>query len=283
MKLSNPDSVSVYTVSGGAGRNLPDWLARRRKRSLKDDAEYQNRVELLQDFHFESASVRVRVSEDGNWVMSTGTYVFPSSSSDATVDPRSVLTWLQVQTPDAHPQRPRTLALFARNTTSLDTSFQILSSDYSKSIHLQNDRKIEFHTPMGCHYETRVPRYGRDIVYDRYSTEALIPAVGYDADGNGEVFRTNLEQERFMRSYHVDVGEPEAGEGLQGGIEAGSVNVAAIAENTHNLLAFGTSLRHGRGLGPAVQGESCAARGTGWADHGAGLQPLGAIHRHGLL
>ena len=77
MKLSNPDSVSVYTVSGGAGKNLPDWLARRRKRHLKDDAEYQNRVELLQDFHFESASVRVRVSEDGNWVMSTGTYVSP--------------------------------------------------------------------------------------------------------------------------------------------------------------------------------------------------------------
>lgn len=142
-----------------------------------------------------------------------------------------------------HIHNVRELSLsYARNTTSLNTSFQILSSDYSKSIHLQNDRKIEFHTPMGCHYETRVPRYGRDIVYDRYSTEALIPAVGYDADGNGEVFRMNLEQGRFMRSYHVDVGEPEAGEGLQGGIEAGSVNVAAIAENTHNLLAFGTSL-----------------------------------------
>lgn len=95
---------------------------------------------------------------------------------------------------------------------------------------------------MGCHYETRVPRYGRDIVYDRHSTEALVPAVGYDADGNGEVFRMNLEQGRFMRSYHVDIGDAQTGEGLQGGIEAGSVNVAAVAENTHNLLAFGTSI-----------------------------------------
>lgn len=82
MKLSNPDAVSVYTVSGGAGKNLPDWLARRRKRSLKDDPEYQNRVELLQDFHFESASVRVKVSEDGNWIMSTGTYVALSLMHD---------------------------------------------------------------------------------------------------------------------------------------------------------------------------------------------------------
>lgn len=131
---------------------------------------------------------------------------------------------------------------FARHTTSLNQSFQILSNDYTKSIHLQNDRKIEFHTPMGCHFETRVPRYGRDILYDRHSTEALIPAVGYDADGNGEVFRMNLEQGRFMRSYHVDLGEPDVGEGLQGGINAASVNVGAIAETTHNLLAFGTSI-----------------------------------------
>ncbi|SPO04865.1 probable nucleolar protein 10 [Cephalotrichum gorgonifer] len=220
MKLSNPDSVSVYTVCGGAGKNLPDWLARRRKRSLKEDEEYQNRVELLQDFHFESASVAIRISDDGNWIMSTGTYK-----------------------PQMHIHNVRELSLsYARHTTSLNTSFQILSSDYSKSIHLQSDRKVEFHTPMGLHYETRVPRYGRDIIYDRHSTEALIPAVGYDADGHGEVFRMNLEQGRFMRSYQIDIGEAQAGEGLQGGIDAGCVNVAAIAETTHNLLAFGTSI-----------------------------------------
>lgn len=40
---------------------------------MKDDPEYANRVELLQDFEFEEASQCVRVSEDGEWVMSTGT------------------------------------------------------------------------------------------------------------------------------------------------------------------------------------------------------------------
>lgn len=89
MKLSNPDAVSVYTVSGGAGKSLPDWLSRQRKRSLKEDEEYQNRVELLQDFHFESASQCVRVSDDGNWVMSTGTYVFPQEEK-VVCRPRSV-------------------------------------------------------------------------------------------------------------------------------------------------------------------------------------------------
>jgi ribosome biogenesis protein ENP2 len=75
MKLTTDSSVPVYTIAGeGTSRPLPEWLARRRKRSLKKDSEYANRVELLQDFEFEEASQCVRVSEDGEWVVSTGWY-----------------------------------------------------------------------------------------------------------------------------------------------------------------------------------------------------------------
>lgn len=49
-----------------------------------------------------------------------------------------------------------------------------------------------------------------------------------------------------MRGYEIDVGGDDfmsaGGGALQGGIEVGSVNTAAIAEESHNLLAFGTSL-----------------------------------------
>ena len=75
MKLTTDSSVPVYTIAGeGTARPLPEWLARKRKRSLKKDSEYANRVELLQDFEFEEASQCVRISEDGEWVMSTGLY-----------------------------------------------------------------------------------------------------------------------------------------------------------------------------------------------------------------
>ena len=57
----------------------------------------------------------------------------------------------------------------------------------------------------------------------------------------GEVFRLNLDAGRFMRGYEVSIGD-ESGSTLQGGIESGSVNVAAVALASHNLLAFGTSL-----------------------------------------
>ena len=225
MKLTNPNDVSVYTISGAStARPLPDWLARKRKRSLKNDPEYANRVELLQDFEFEEASNCIRVSDDGDWVMSTGTYK-----------------------PQIHAHYLPHLSLsFARHTTSLNLSFVLLSSDYSKSLHLQTNRTLEFHTPGGCHYQTRIPRYGRDLIYDKHSAEALVPAVGVNADGIGEVYRLNLEIGRYMKPYEIDVGGDDlttaGGGALQGGINTGSVNVAAIAEDSHNLLAFGTSI-----------------------------------------
>ncbi|TGO21201.1 hypothetical protein BPAE_0234g00130 [Botrytis paeoniae] len=225
MKLTNPNDVPVYTISGAStARPLPDWLARKRKRSLKNDPEYANRVELLQDFEFEEASSCIRVSEDGEWVMSTGTYK-----------------------PQIHTHYLPHLSLsFARHTTTLNHSFILLSSDYTKSLHLQTDRRLEFHTQGGCHYQTRLPRYGRDLVYDRASTEALIPAVGVNADGLGEVYRLNLEIGRYMKPYQIDVGGDDlttsGGGALQGGINTGSVNCASIAEESHNLMAFGTSI-----------------------------------------
>ncbi|KAF2624535.1 hypothetical protein BU25DRAFT_373884 [Macroventuria anomochaeta] len=223
MKITN-SAVPVYTISGSEARPLPEWLIRRRKRSLKNDPEFANRVELLQDFGFEEASQCVRVSPDGDWVMSTGTYK-----------------------PQIHAHYLPHLSLsFARHTNTLNETFRILSSDYTKSVHLQADRVIEFHTGGGLHHATRIPRYGRDLIYDRRSAECLVPSVGVNADGLGEAFRLNLEVGRFMRSYEIDVGGDDlltaAPGSLQGGVEAGAVNTGAIAEDSHNLLAFGTSL-----------------------------------------
>jgi len=47
-------NIASYTVSGpSTARPLPDWLARRRKRSAKYDTENLNNFELLQEFEFE--------------------------------------------------------------------------------------------------------------------------------------------------------------------------------------------------------------------------------------
>jgi ribosome biogenesis protein ENP2 len=225
MNVTTHSGAAVYTVAGSStARELPEWLIRKRKRSLKTDPEFANRIELLQDFAFPEASSCVRVSEDGNWVMSTGTYK-----------------------PQIHTHYLPDLALsFARHTDCLNLKFVILSQDISKSLHLQTDRYIEFHKQGGLHHKLRIPRYGRDLVYNRREAEALIPAVGVTGDGAGEVYRLNLELGRFMKPYEVDVGGDDlltpGASSLQGGINTGAVNTAAVAEESHNLLAFGTSI-----------------------------------------
>jgi ribosome biogenesis protein ENP2 len=74
----------------------------------------------------------------------------------------------------------------------------------------------------------------------------MVPSVGVNQDGMGEVFRLNLELGRYMRSFEIDVGGDDftsaGGGSLQGGINTGAVNTAAIAEESHGLLAFGTTL-----------------------------------------
>lgn len=121
---------------------------------------------------------------------------------------------------------------FDRHTNSLNETFLLLSSDYTKSLHLQTDRFLEFHTAGGLHYSTRIPRFGRDLLYDRHSAEALVPSVGVNADGSGEVFRLNLEIGRFMKGYEVDVGGDDlttiGGGSLQGGIFTGAVNTGTL-------------------------------------------------------
>ncbi|KAK5945937.1 Small ribosomal subunit biogenesis [Knufia obscura] len=221
MKLTN-SAVPVYTVAGtSASGNIPDWVKNKKRKKGHD---YANHIELLQDFEFGEASHCVRVSDDGEWVMSTGTYK-----------------------PQIHTHYLPNLALsWARHTDTINKTFLFLSSDYSKSVHLQEDRSIEFHTPGGCHYSLRIPRYGRDLIYDKSSTDLFVPAVGVNGNGMGEVFRINLELGRFMNEFEVDVGGDDmtssGGGAMQGGIRVGGVNTGAVAQESHGLVAFGTTL-----------------------------------------
>lgn len=42
---------------------------------------------------------------------------------------------------------------------------QILSSDWTKTLHLQSDRSLELHTQSSSHYRVRMPRQGRTLAY----------------------------------------------------------------------------------------------------------------------
>lgn len=180
LKSTSAGDVSVYQVAGSnLSRSLPDWIARKRRKELKNDADYMNRVELIQDFEFSEASNKIRVTPDGQFVMATGTYK-----------------------PQIHVYDFSNLSLkFDRHTDSENVDFTILSNDWTKSVHLQNDRSIEFHTKGGIHYKTRIPKFGRSLSYNPSNCDLLVGASG------NEIYRLNLEQGRFLSPLVLETEE----------------------------------------------------------------------------
>ncbi|KAJ3907461.1 NUC153 and WD40 repeat-containing nucleolar rRNA processing-related protein [Lentinula edodes] len=201
-----PHDVKVYTVNGataGSSSSLPDWLTRKRtaakgKRAAKEHIE--GTIELIQGFEFPEASNKIKTTPDGTHAIATGTYK------------PQIRVWDLNQ-----------LTLkFERHTDSENVDFVILSDDWTKSIHLQNDRTIELHTQGGFHYRTRIPRFGRSLAYHPPSCDAL-----FSASGN-EIYRLNLEQGRFMTPLVLEDEEDD----IQG------VNIIDI-NPAHQLLGFG--------------------------------------------
>ncbi|KAF5104796.1 hypothetical protein DV451_000387 [Geotrichum candidum] len=196
LKSTPGANVPVYQIAGAnTSRALPDWLARKRKRSLKNDPEYANRIELIQDFEFEEASIKLKVTRDGQFCMATGTYK-----------------------PQIHVYDFSQLSLkFDRHTDAENIDFEILSDDWTKSIHLQNDRSIEFHTQGGIHSKSRIPKFGRSLTYNPQNCDVIVGASG------NEVYRLNVDQGRFLAPFEVD---------------SDGVNSVAI-NPVHGLLGFG--------------------------------------------
>lgn len=185
LKSTYSGDVSVYQVSGAnVSRSLPDWIAKKRKRDLKNDSEYSNRIELIQDFEFSEASNKIKVTPDRQYAIATGTYK-----------------------PQIHVYDFANLSLkFERHTDAENIDFEIVSNDWTKSVHLQNDRSIEFHNKGGIHYSTRIPKFGRNLAYNNVNCDLYISA------SSNELYRLNLEQGRYLSPFILDI-DPEKGSG----------------------------------------------------------------------
>ncbi|EKM75624.1 hypothetical protein AGABI1DRAFT_132015 [Agaricus bisporus var. burnettii JB137-S8] len=202
-------NVKVYTVNGataGSSSSLPDWLTRKRaasgkgKRAVREQVE--GTLELIQGFEFPEASNRVKTTKDGHHVIATGTYK------------PQIRVWDLDQ-----------LSLkFERHSDAENVDFVILSDDWTKSIHLQNDRSVELHTQGGFHYRTRIPRFGRSLAYHFPSCDTYISASG------NEIYRLNLDQGRFMTPLTLETAD--------GDTDFAGVNVIDI-NPAHQLLGFG--------------------------------------------
>ncbi|EGG17112.1 NUC153 domain-containing protein [Cavenderia fasciculata] len=128
MNLLTTNGVKIYNVS--AGKSLPEWLSEKKRDELRKNKEFRSRVELIQDFSFESSSQRVKLTPDGQYLIAAGIYkpqikIFELSQLSNKV---------------------------TRHIDSHVVQIEILSQDYSKPVFLRADRYVEFHAKNGCYF-----------------------------------------------------------------------------------------------------------------------------------
>lgn len=194
----------VYDISGRRPTPLqanltigaPSTTALKRARRK---LELQNTdTDLIQDFAFPTVSQRIKVSPDGRYIFASGTYP-----------------------PQIHVYDTEELSLkFKRHVSNEIIDFQILEQDWRKFALLSADRYIDLHSPMGSHFRTRVPRFGRDLMLHRGTCDLFVCGDGRD------VWRLNIEQGRFLAPIPTTSGRN------------GGNNVCGISP-TNCLLAFG--------------------------------------------
>lgn len=215
---SNPAAYTkVYTVNGPSSTSassLPTWLTIKQPTKKSQSRKRQRtqhqlgQLELIQDFAFPQSAIKIKTSEDGQYAIGTGTYK------------PMIKVWDLAQLTEK----------FQRVTEAENVDFVMLSSDWTKSLHLQGDRSLQLHNQGGLHHTLRLPTYGRCLAYHAPSCEALVGATGR------EIFRFNLEEGRYMQSLVVGNTKGKGKQLFADDIEG--VNCIDINKR-HGLWSFG--------------------------------------------
>ena len=73
MQVSTLNGVKIYNLS--AGKAVPQFITEKKKKELnKTDESFRRRIQLLQDFGFDTAAQRIKFRRDGIYIAATGTY-----------------------------------------------------------------------------------------------------------------------------------------------------------------------------------------------------------------
>lgn len=169
------NNVKAYNVTGHTHSLLPSWVIQKHSRQLKKDFEWSTRIQLIQDLDFPTASLNLRYTPDGKYLIASGVYK-----------------------PQFRVYELAELGMkFERHTDCENVAMEILSEDWNKLVLLQADRNVEFHSPLGKYHSVRIPKMGRCMTYDSGTCELLLGA------SSTELYRLNLDRAQFMAPFQV--------------------------------------------------------------------------------
>lgn len=173
MKVATFNGCRVYNLS--AGNTQPGWLSEAKKRKLAKDNEYRRRLELIQDFDMPARVSCMKITKDCEHIIACGGY--PPIVKCYTTSDMSMK--------------------FQRGLTSDVIACESLSDNYGKMVFLQSDRSLNFHAPYGTHYSLRIPKFGRDLLYDWSSCDLFVAA------SSNELYRVNLSTGVFREPFDL--------------------------------------------------------------------------------
>jgi len=166
----NNNKKKLYNLSKGRSFQELFQSVNNNKKKLKKNEEYMNRIELIQDFEFKVAATNLKLSDDGSHLFTAGVYT-----------PRLKIYDLNEMTLKVE-----------RGIDSEIRKICPISEDFTKCALLLDDRNIEIHAQYGKHFSIRIPKFGRDMVYNKYNSEILSCGTG------NEIYRLNLQEGSFL-------------------------------------------------------------------------------------
>ncbi|CAA9986255.1 conserved Plasmodium protein, unknown function [Plasmodium knowlesi strain H] len=158
----SPENGGVGSVGKGSGR----------KKKNESIGKSENSVEILHDLEFSQKSEQVKISDDGRYICISGMY------------PPQVGLYDTKEMSIKH----------RRHFDEEVVNFEFLTSNYEKLAFLCKNRHLEFHNAAGKYYKMRIPKEGRNLLYNKENSNLYI-CSSFD-----EIYVLNLHKGGFEHS-----------------------------------------------------------------------------------
>ncbi|EUD64568.1 hypothetical protein C922_05039 [Plasmodium inui San Antonio 1] len=169
IKIYSLTSGRVSPESGGIG-GVGKASGKRKKNASIGKSE--NSVEILHDLEFSQKSEQVKISDDGRYICISGMY------------PPQVGLYDTKEMSIKH----------RRHFDEEVINFEFLTSNYEKLAFLCKNRNLEFHNAAGKYYKMRIPKEGRNLLYNKENSNLYI-CSSFD-----EIYILNLQKGAFENS-----------------------------------------------------------------------------------
>ncbi|EUR73351.1 hypothetical protein PFBG_01965 [Plasmodium falciparum 7G8] len=146
------NGITIYSLTSGKlnPENSNNSFGRKNKNFQKDVKN--NSVEILHDLEFPGKSDEIKISDDGRYFCISGMY------------PPQVGLYDTKELSIKH----------RRHFDEEVRTFEFLSSNYEKIVFLCKNRYIEFHNAAGKYHKMRIPKEGRNIMYNKENCNLYI-------------------------------------------------------------------------------------------------------------